>query len=115
MQTRAKIQKYFWVVTALFLLPAITLAQGKFESPLGNNATVDGVLVKIINFLLGLVGLLALLSIIVGGIRIIAAFGKEDAVTQGKKIIFWAIIGLVVVSLAWVIINLVTNQFLGAG
>lgn len=99
------------------LVPIIAFAAapggGGFDDPL-QGVSIVGFITNIINFLLGLVGLLALLSLIVGGIHMVASFGKEDTIARGKKIILWAIAGLVVVSLAWAILNLVVNQFLGA-
>ncbi|MGH9857768.1 MAG: hypothetical protein ACRD4B_07990 [Acidobacteriota bacterium] len=91
-----------------------------FQNPGGGNGiqnpltitSVSGVLTKVTQFLLGLSATLALLGIVVGGIMIILAFGREDKVAKGKQILFWSIAGLVVIVLAYAIIAIIT-RFLG--
>lgn len=109
------------LVTCLILVvvPVVVLAvqntnnctPGQFCNPLGSGS-LDLFIISVINFLLGLIGLLALLAIIVGGIRMIAAFGNDQALASAKKIVLWAILGLVTAALGWVIISLV-RDFLG--
>ncbi len=90
-----------------FFLPAVALAQG-FTDPL-EGATVEIAIGYVIMFMLALVGLLALAAIVYGGIRIITGLGNQSAVEQGKKTIFWAIAGLVIIALAYIIISVVAN------
>lgn len=71
------------------------------------------ILGTVINFLLGLVGVVAVLAIIIAGVRLIAGTGNEEQAATAKKIILWAIVGLVVIILAWVIIQVVLTQFVG--
>ncbi len=102
-------------LVSLVCVPTIALAQGTtgFDDPL-KNAQLEDIITRVIYFLLGLVGLFALLALIVGGIRMIIAFGNDERVANAKKMIFWAIAGLTVVVLSWAIINIVARQFLGA-
>lgn len=94
--------------------PFFVQAQGGgIENPLGNTSTITGLLIQVIQFLLGLVGVLALLALIIGGVRIILAFGSEDKLRDGKKIIWWAIVGLIVVIASFAIIRLVAVEILG--
>lgn len=104
------------VVIAISLLtPLLVGAQQQqgFQNPLGKDATVEKVIVLIINYLLGLIGILALAAIVWGSIRIIASFGNENAVATGKKIIFWAVIGLALAILSFFILRVV-QDLLGA-
>ncbi len=102
----------FGIALAL-VLPAVAFAlEGGIDNPLPNTATFSGLLTNITRYLLGLVGTVALLALIVGGVRMILAFGKEDAVKSSKQIIFWAVVGLIVVFAAYFIISLV-SRFLG--
>jgi hypothetical protein len=80
----------------------------------GADQTITDVLVKVVNWMLGLVGLLALIAIIIGGGRMIMDFGSEEQVHKGKTTILWAVIGLVVVILSYAIINIVATEILGA-
>ncbi len=98
------------------LLPVyVALAEdssGGIRNPLGDTKISD-ILTNIIQWLLGLVAMLALLALIVGGVRIMTAFGNEQQVAAGKKIILWAIIGLAVVLGAYAIITLISSTILG--
>ncbi len=90
---------------------------GGIKNPLssGGSETVTDVLKRIINWMLGLVGFLALIALIIGGAQMIMDFGNEDRVQKAKVTITWAVIGLAVVILSYAIINIVTSNILGAG
>lgn len=79
-----------------------------FEDPLKGIA-VEKALSNLIVFLLGFVGLLTILGIIVGGMYIITGLGNQSQVEKGKKMIFWSIVGMVVVALAVVIIGIISS------
>lgn len=78
-------------------------------SGLPDFASPSDVLQRVINFLLGLVGLLAVLALIYGGTRLVIGFGNEEQAAGAKKIILWSVTGLVVTILAWVIITTVVG------
>ncbi|HMR55134.1 MAG TPA: pilin, partial [Candidatus Doudnabacteria bacterium] len=61
-------------------------------------------LMIIINYLISVVGLVAILFIIIAGVQMTASRGQE-MLTSAKKRFSGAIIGLVLVILAWVIVN----------
>jgi len=61
-----------------------------------------------INLALGLAGTVALFLLIVAGIRFIASGGGKE-VDEAKKMFTYALIGLIVVLLAYFIINLVAG------
>lgn len=90
---------------------------GGIKNPLGDGGseTITDVLKRIINWMLGLVGFLALIALIIGGAQMIMDFGNEDRVQKAKVTITWAVIGLAVVILSYAIINIVTSNILGAG
>ncbi len=85
---------------------------GGISNPLGTTRTISDVLINFTKWLLGIAGVIALLALIVGGVRMILAFGREDMVASSKKIIYWAIIGLVVIVASYAIINIVVNDIL---
>ncbi|MBP6041433.1 hypothetical protein KA529_00215 [Candidatus Saccharibacteria bacterium] len=64
-----------------------------------------GIVSKVINTLLFLVGGLAVLMVIVGGIRYVVSAGDQNAVTAAKNTILYAIIGLVIAFLAYGIVQ----------
>jgi len=50
---------------------------------------------------------LAVLMLTIGGIMILISAGNPNLASMGKKIIWWAIIGLVLVFCSWLIINFI--------
>lgn len=94
---------------------AIGGSGGGIKNPLENSgvSTVTQLLGKVINWMLGLVGVIALIALITGGARMIMDFGNEEQVKKGKTTIMWAVIGLLVVILSYAIINIVTGEILG--
>lgn len=86
-------------------------ADPSFDNPLGASTFVD-FLSNLTRWLLGLVGFLAMLALVWGGIRMIISFGNEQGVEKAKEIIKWAVIGLVLVILSYAIIRIVSG-FLG--
>lgn len=70
-----------------------------------------------INVLLFAAFIIALVFLIIGGIRWILSGGDKEATQKAKSTVTSALIGLVVVLAAWILINLIlqvlTNQNLG--
>ena len=65
----------------------------------------------ITNVLLFIIGAVAVIMIILGGIRYTTSNGDSNQVTAAKNTILYAVIGLVVALLAYAIIGFVINQF----
>jgi hypothetical protein len=61
--------------------------------------------INLTKMILGLVGSLALLFFIYGGITFMLAGGKSEAIDKGKKILTNAVIGVAIVLGAWIIVN----------
>lgn len=57
-------------------------------------------------------GLAAVIIIIVSGIQMITSAGSSDTVSGARKRITGALIGLVIVSLAWTIVTFLTDKLL---
>ena len=51
---------------------------------------------RILTFLLSIVGIIAIISLIIGGIMYMTAYGDEDRIQKGKKIVIASIIGIVI-------------------
>jgi len=66
----------------------------------------------LVHLIFTFIGSAAALLIMYAGIRMIASRGKEDEFTQGKTIITWAIVGLVLSMLASVIVTFLETGFL---
>ena len=83
-----------------------------FTNPLGSVTDLTTLIKNAIGWMLSLVGILALGALVWGGVVYITSLGNDAYIKQAKTIIFWAIVGLVIVILAFVILNTVAG-FLG--
>ena len=76
-----------------------------------SNNNLSGLIKKVVNILLFLIGAVAVIMIIIGGIRYTISNGEGAQVTGAKNTILYAVIGLVVALLAYAIVNFVLDQF----
>lgn len=112
-------KKFAYVAVALLAVVFVTAclpadaAQAGITNPLQDVADIQGLIKKILSFLLTLVGLLALLAFVWGGIRYIISFGDEKKVAHAKQILLWATVGVGVVLLSYVMVYTVSSIFLG--
>lgn len=82
------------------------------ETAGGKNETSPSEIIKtIVNTLLFILGAVAVIMIILGGIRYAISQGDSNAITAAKNTILYAVIGLVVALLAYAIVNFVIDQF----
>jgi len=65
---------------------------------------------NIINGILYVVGILAVVMVIIGGIQYTTSGGDQAAVTKAKNTILYGIVGLVISILAYAIVNFVLKQ-----
>ena len=72
------------------------------------NASGD-MIARIIAYGIGLAGVLAIMAITWGAILIISGAGDEEKMKQGRKIIIFALIGVLIAGGAYLLVNLVSN------
>ena len=72
----------------------------------------NGIFTTIINTALFVIGAIAVLMLIYGGIRYTISGGQTQAVTDAKNTILYAIIGIVVALLAYAIVNFVLSSLI---
>lgn len=73
------------------------------------NADLKSTIINIINIALGLMTLIAVVMIIIGGFTWLTAGGNEERVDKAKKTISAAIIGIIIILLAWAIVIFVAR------
>ena len=73
----------------------------------------SGVFSEITNVLLFITGAIAVIMIVIGGLRYVISGGDAKQVDAAKNTILYAIIGIIVAILAYAIINFVTGTFVG--
>lgn len=69
--------------------------------------------VNILNLLLSILGIIAIISLVIGGGMYLTAYGDEKRIETGKKIIIYSIIGIVVALSAVVIVNEISRLISG--
>lgn len=104
------------VVAAVAVVPsvsALTLQEGA-EAARCDGCPADlfgdnGVFKRITNVVLYIVGIVAVIMLIVGGIKYVVSGGDSKKVTDAKNTILYAVIGLVIAFLAYAIVNFVIS------
>lgn len=100
---------------AMLVSPYVAFAQNSIVPPqldeVSKNSVVD-IVRGIIQFILVIAFVLAFIMLLIGGIRWITAGGDEKAVGSARNMITAALIGLVIVLVAFALIKLV-EQFFG--
>lgn len=70
-----------------------------------------GVFSEITNVLLFIIGAIAVIMIVIGGLRYVLSGGDAKQVEAAKNTILYAIIGIIVAILAYAAVNFVTSTF----
>lgn len=108
------------VVGFVAAVPQVALAQSPAEqiqggvddiNPEDEGATLEDSIATIVNILLFLLGAVAVVMIVIGGIRFATSNGDQSAVTSAKNTILYSVIGLIIAILAYAIVNFVLTQF----
>jgi len=80
---------------------------GDYTLDYNSDSSVLTVVVGIARWILGIVGTLALVMLIYGGLTFLLSGGSSQAVESGRKIIVAAVIGLIIVFASYLIIKFV--------
>lgn len=87
-----------------------------FDNPQGGtapNATAQGTLgqniTTILNYFLGILGLVAVAFLIYAGVLMVTAGGNDEQIGKARKIITYAVIGIVIILLSWTIVTFVAS------
>jgi len=101
----------------LFASNAFAQGAGFFDNPQGGaapSAAAQGTLGQnitlIINYFLGILGLVAVAFLIYAGILMVTAGGNDEQIGKARKIITYAVIGIVIILLSWTIVTFVTSS-----
>ena len=108
------------VLMMLVLAPVVVDAQGIFGDPtvskpsqFEGSQTATQLIVKILNVVLAIVGLIAVLFLVWGGFKYITSAGDEEKVKEAKQTIINSLIGVAVVILAFALVRIVANAIGG--
>jgi hypothetical protein len=77
---------------------------------LGLFGSEDSLVTTIINIILYVVGIVAVVMLVIGGIKYATSSGDEKKVTSAKNTIIYALLGLAFAILAWTLVNFVFSN-----
>jgi hypothetical protein len=75
-------------------------------------ADLKTVVVRVLQLVLGLAPLAAVAMIIVGGFMWMTSVGDEEKLMRAKRVISSAVIGLIIVIIAWAVVSFVARTVL---
>ena len=113
-----------FAVAGVIFVPAAVLAQGPNTTAIceglaisGGNCveqpgqtTVNSAVRTAINILSLIVGIIAVIMVIIGGLKYIISSGDSSNINSAKNTILYALIGLVIVALAQVLVRFVVTK-----
>lgn len=105
-------KKIKYILSALLFFPLFVFAQGdlglgyvnSYEPPARD---LPQSIITIVNYVLIIVGVLALAMVVYGGFLYITAHGDTGQIENAKNTIIFAVIGIVVIGLAAALVNFV--------
>ncbi len=104
-------------ILVLGLLPTKTFAAA---APFGwaapsmiqtNFQTVQGAIPAIFNVVIMIAAIAFVILFLIGGILYLSSSGNEEAANKAKKLLIDAVIGIVIVAIAWAAGTWIINQF----
>ena len=78
------------------------------------NTSIYDIILSALQYLLGIVGILAIVMIVFAGIMYMASTGEEEQIEKAKKMLTYAIVGLVIALLGLVVVSAIFT-ILGVG
>jgi hypothetical protein len=76
---------------------------------------VTSTVIKIVNYLLGFIGLILTIIVIYAGLKLIFSGGDDEELGNTKKILLYALLGVVIIILSYKIVQLMTLRDPGVG
>lgn len=122
MKTLKKILTLTLILAGIFVFFKVAtpaLAQYGFQRLFGvpglEQASVGEIIVRAIQWIMAIIGLICVAFIIYGGVMYATSGGNEEHITRGKKILLWSIVGLIICILAFTIASAVVGMIGGEG
>jgi len=93
---------------SLFMLAVPLVSFAALQNPLGTTS-INSIVGRIIQALLGISGSVALLMFVWGGFQWLISAGNPDRIKKGKDTLIWAAIGLAIIFAAYALVNVVVT------
>lgn len=78
---------------------------GRIAGNTGGATDFRTLLLQFLNFFLGFLGLLAVLLVIYGGFLYMTAAGDDGKTENGKKVILYAVVGIIIILISFALVN----------
>lgn len=104
MSKRQRIIAFLVPVLASLLAAAPAAAAISLYNPMSGVSTPQELIGRIINTALGIVGSIALLMFVYGGLVWLTSGGASDKVKKGREIFTWSAIGLLVIFTSYALV-----------
>ena len=104
------------VTAASLLAPAVALGQWTTALPATSNLATTSVAViisTVMQWLLYIIGTIAVITFIIAGIMYLTAAGDEDQIGKAKKAMVYGIVGIAVALIGLIIVNVVDTMLRG--
>lgn len=88
---------------------------GQLYNPLGSGTTVQSMIGRAINGVMGVVGSLALLMFVYGGLLWMTSGGSQEKVKKGRDILLWSAVGMVVIFGAYALTKFIITALTNSG
>lgn len=104
----------FVLAFAVFMIGDAVMAQdlitpsdnpSAVSSATGGESSFRSIVLTIVNFVLSFLGIISVLFVIYGGFLYVTSAGNSEKVDQGKKIITYAVIGIIIILISFALIN----------
>lgn len=79
----------------------------------GKAPSANTIIGRVINAVLGIIGSLALLMFVYGGITWMTSSGSPEKIKKGRDIIIWSVIGLAIIFFSYALVNFVIFDIIG--
>lgn len=89
--------------------PGFSATDAEKAAPTLTNATVFDLVTNVMDWLLGLVGVLAVIGFVIAGVLYLTSAGDEEQAEKAKSIMTYAIIGLAVALVGLIVVNAVAG------
>jgi len=96
------------IIFSVSFVSCVTAAKVKLPDPLGGQGDDIPTLVgSIINYVFGIIGVLALVMFIYGGIMWMTSGGTPDKIKKGRDTLVWAILGLALIFFSYSLLHFI--------
>lgn len=91
--------------------------QGAKSAQTGDDSTSDipSMVQRVVNVMLFVLGAVAVIMIVLGGIKFTTSNGNPEQIKSAKNTIMYSVVGLVVAIMAYAIVNFVVTQITSSG